>query len=229
MSGVSLAPPSAADADELIEAARASRSLPHPWIDPPGTAAQFAAYLELAARDDQATYLLRHTECGGLIGYARVSQSAPSFVAGTGRLRSQEVDNETRPSDIASDRDTLRFRNAGVFRTRTEEMRGAGACCGSSGKRRAGSMVIGMATKKVTVTLDEGQLDRIRALVGSGTASSVSGFVQHAVSVALDDVAGWGAMLADALRDTGGELSSEEQRWADEMLGVTRRHKTSAA
>jgi Arc/MetJ-type ribon-helix-helix transcriptional regulator len=90
-------------------------------------------------------------------------------------------------------------------------------------------MVIGMATKKVTVTLDEGQLERIRALVGAGPAASVSGFIQHAVSVALDDVAGWGAMLADALRDTGGDLSREERSWADEVLGVKKRRKGSAA
>jgi Arc/MetJ-type ribon-helix-helix transcriptional regulator len=90
-------------------------------------------------------------------------------------------------------------------------------------------MVIGMATRKVTITLEVGQLDGIRALVDSGTAPSVSGFVQHAVSVALDDVAGWGAMLADALQDTGGELSPEERRWADETLGSKRRRKTPAA
>ena len=52
-------------------------------------------------------------------------------------------------------------------------------------------MVNGMATRKVTVTLYELQLDRIRALVEAGSAPSVSGFVQHAVNVALDDVAGW--------------------------------------
>ncbi len=86
-----------------------------------------------------------------------------------------------------------------------------------------------MATKKVTITLDESQLDRIRVLVGSGAAPSVSGFVQHAVGVALDDVAGWGAMLAGALRDTGGELSAEERRWADETLGVKGHRTTSAA
>ncbi len=68
-------------------------------------------------------------------------------------------------------------------------------------------MVNGMATKKVTVTLDQGQLDRIRALAESGTAPSVSGFVQHAVELALDDVAGWGALLAGALRDTGGAVT----------------------
>lgn len=90
-------------------------------------------------------------------------------------------------------------------------------------------MVSGMATKKITVTLDEGQVDRIRALVDSGTTSSVSGFVQHAVSVALDDVAGWGALLAEALRETGGPLSDEERTWSDEILGVKKRRKSSAA
>lgn len=81
-------------------------------------------------------------------------------------------------------------------------------------------MVIGMASKKVTVTLDEAQLLRIRGMVEAGTAPSVSGFVQHAVSVALDDVAGWGALLAEALRETGGVLTGEERAWADEMLNA---------
>ena len=80
-------------------------------------------------------------------------------------------------------------------------------------------MVNGMATKKVTVTLDEAQLDRIRALVEAGSAPSVSGFVQHSVEVALDDVAGWGALLAEALGQTGGTLSEEERAWADGILG----------
>src|SRR5215831_10019750 len=79
---------------------------------------------------------------------------------------------------------------------------------------------IGMATRKVTITLDEAQLDQIRSLVQAGTVASVSGFVQHAVAVALDDVAGWGAMLAEALRATGGELSDKERAWADEVLGT---------
>jgi len=81
-------------------------------------------------------------------------------------------------------------------------------------------MVDGMATKKVTITLDETQLGQIRSLVRAGTASSVSGFVQHAVAIALDDVAGWGAMLAEALRQTGGALSDDERAWADEVLGT---------
>jgi hypothetical protein len=39
------------------------------------------------------------------------------------------------------------------------------------------------------------------------------------VAVALDDVAGWGAMLAEALRQTGGPLSDDERAWADDVLG----------
>ncbi|HEV2370504.1 MAG TPA: hypothetical protein VGR90_11565 [Acidimicrobiales bacterium] len=86
-----------------------------------------------------------------------------------------------------------------------------------------------MASKKVTVTLDEVELDRIRALVDTGSAQTVSGFVQHAVKVALDDVAGWGAILAASLRDTGGELTREERSWADQVLGVKKGRKTPAA
>ncbi len=37
---------------------------------------------------------------------------------------------------------------------------------------RVRGMVVGMATRKVTVTLDEGQLERIRALVNQGASSS---------------------------------------------------------
>ena len=82
-------------------------------------------------------------------------------------------------------------------------------------------MVFGMASKKVTITIPEEQLEHVRAVVAGGKASSVSAFVQHAVSVALDDVAGWGAMLADALMSTGGPLTNEERAWADEAMGAS--------
>ena len=86
-------------------------------------------------------------------------------------------------------------------------------------------MVIGMATRKVTITLEEEQLASIRSLVSSGAATSVSGFVQDAVGTMLDDVAGWGALLAEALRATGGPLTDEERAWADEILaGSATRH-----
>jgi len=79
-------------------------------------------------------------------------------------------------------------------------------------------MVIGMATTKITITLLDDQLDEIRALVDANQTSSVSAFVQHAVRVALSDVAGWKAMLDEALQQTGGPLTNEERAWADSLL-----------
>jgi Arc/MetJ-type ribon-helix-helix transcriptional regulator len=90
-------------------------------------------------------------------------------------------------------------------------------------------MVTGMATKKITITLDEVQVQQIRDLVATGRAASVSGFVQHAVGVAIDDVAGWGAMLAQALEDSGGPMSADEKAWADAALGVPKTRRRSAA
>lgn len=79
-------------------------------------------------------------------------------------------------------------------------------------------MAISMATTKVTITLDDEQLAAVRELVQSGKADSVSGFVKHAVSVSLADVAGWGAMLGLALEHTGGPLTPDERAWADSVL-----------
>jgi Arc/MetJ-type ribon-helix-helix transcriptional regulator len=86
-------------------------------------------------------------------------------------------------------------------------------------------MAIGMAHQKITVTIGEEEVARIRQLVADGRAASVSGFVQHAVGVALDDVAGWGAMLATALAETGGPMSNDERAWADAALGVPSRQQ----
>lgn len=89
-------------------------------------------------------------------------------------------------------------------------------------------MVNGMAnarkvgTQKVTVTLSVATVDQVRRLVAAGQAASVSGFVQHAVGVALDDVAGWGSALSEALAGTGGELSAQERAWADSVLDNVR-------
>jgi Arc/MetJ-type ribon-helix-helix transcriptional regulator len=79
-------------------------------------------------------------------------------------------------------------------------------------------MVSGMATTKITVTLQDDQVRAIRDLVAAGKASTVSGFVQHAVGVALFDAAGWQEMMNDALRQTGGPLTKKERAWADELL-----------
>ncbi|MGL5824351.1 MAG: hypothetical protein ACRCYU_05870 [Nocardioides sp.] len=75
-------------------------------------------------------------------------------------------------------------------------------------------------TQKVTVTLPTETVETIRGLVASGKAGSVSGFVQHAVQVSLDDVAGWGDMLAQALQETGGDLTPAERAWASDVLGL---------
>jgi Arc/MetJ-type ribon-helix-helix transcriptional regulator len=79
-------------------------------------------------------------------------------------------------------------------------------------------MVVGMATVKVTVTLQQDQLEEIRALVAAGEVANVSGFVQHAVSLALHDAAGWRELLKDALEQTGGPLTKKERSWADALL-----------
>jgi Arc/MetJ-type ribon-helix-helix transcriptional regulator len=86
-----------------------------------------------------------------------------------------------------------------------------------------------MATTKVTITLEEEQLEAVRKLVAAGKAATVSAFVKHSVGVALQDVAGWGAMLAEALEQTGGPLTKKERRWADEVLSVGGKRRGRAA
>jgi Arc/MetJ-type ribon-helix-helix transcriptional regulator len=87
-------------------------------------------------------------------------------------------------------------------------------------------MVDGMASKKITVTLAAEQIAKVKQLVEAGQAASVSGFVQHAVAVSLQDVAGWGAMLAKALKESGGPLTSRERAWADDVMGPRRARST---
>ena len=79
-------------------------------------------------------------------------------------------------------------------------------------------MEIGMATRKVTVTLDEGDVARIKGLVRDGSAASVSAFVQRAVASSLDADAIWAQTLSDLLDETGGPVTPEEQAWASEIL-----------
>jgi hypothetical protein len=66
--------------------------------------------------------------------------------------------------------------------------------------------------------LEAEQLDEIRKLVSAGASASVSGFVKHAVGIALHDAAGWKEMLEGALRLTGGPLTKKERVWADAIL-----------
>jgi len=84
-----------------------------------------------------------------------------------------------------------------------------------------------MATTKITITLENHQLEEIRALIAAGAAGSVSGFVKHAVGVALFDAAGWREMLEEALRQSGGPLTKKERTWADALLSPQGRKRVS--
>jgi Arc/MetJ-type ribon-helix-helix transcriptional regulator len=75
-----------------------------------------------------------------------------------------------------------------------------------------------MATRKITITLGEDQLQEIRASASPGRAANISGFVQHAVALTLLDAAEWKEMLEEALQQTGGPLTPKERAWADFIL-----------
>jgi Arc/MetJ-type ribon-helix-helix transcriptional regulator len=83
----------------------------------------------------------------------------------------------------------------------------------------------GMATTKLTITLDDDQFGEVKRLVAAGRASSVSGFVRRAVETALHDAAGWDEMLNEALLASGGPMTDAEREWADGVLG----HKKAGA
>jgi [ribosomal protein S5]-alanine N-acetyltransferase len=70
---IDIAPPSPADADEFIAAALASAALHRPWLTAPDTPERFTAFLTRAAREEQASYLIRHRACGGLVGYVNIN------------------------------------------------------------------------------------------------------------------------------------------------------------
>jgi ribosomal-protein-alanine N-acetyltransferase len=70
---ITLSRPSPKDAAAFVAAVQASRSLHRPWIDAPDTPQRYEAYLAHVARDDHAAFLMRHTTCNELAGYATIS------------------------------------------------------------------------------------------------------------------------------------------------------------
>lgn len=88
-------------------------------------------------------------------------------------------------------------------------------------------MVFGMATSKITITLQDDQIEDVRKLVNAGAAPNISAFVQHAVRIALHDAEGWRELLGDALEQTGGPLTKKERALADAILGRPMRKRGS--
>ena len=78
-------------------------------------------------------------------------------------------------------------------------------------------MHIGMATKKITVTLDEDAVAQIKQLVERGDSPSVSAFVQRAVQSQFDADAIWDATLDQLLEETGGPITDEERAEIDRL------------
>jgi Arc/MetJ-type ribon-helix-helix transcriptional regulator len=88
-------------------------------------------------------------------------------------------------------------------------------------------MVFGVATTKITITLEDDQVKEIRQLAAAGQAANISEFVKHAVAVGLSDAAGWREMLKDALQQTGGPLKKKERAWADAILTPRQQRRAS--
>ncbi len=80
-------------------------------------------------------------------------------------------------------------------------------------------MVNSMATRKITITVEENDLARIREMVQAGTVKSVSGFVQRAVTRSLDADRLLDEYLAAVVAE-GGPLTESETAWLDELFPI---------
>jgi hypothetical protein len=87
-----------------------------------------------------------------------------------------------------------------------------------------------MTAAKIAISVPWDLLARVRAAVKRGEAASVSAYVSKALEEKLgeDDIF---KMFDEMLEETGGPLTPEEIRWADEKLGLVkpkRRRKSRA-
>jgi len=60
--------PSTADRDEFLALVQSSRSLHHPWVDPPSTPEQFEAYLQSRQAPGDDGFLLCEHQSGRIVG-----------------------------------------------------------------------------------------------------------------------------------------------------------------
>ena len=71
---------------------------------------------------------------------------------------------------------------------------------------------------KITITIDQELLARVRLAVEAGHAKSVSAWIAHAVAVQLADEDDFEAMLAESLAASGGPLTEAELAAAARLL-----------
>jgi ribosomal-protein-alanine N-acetyltransferase len=92
--GVFIEAPTEDHQDEFVAAVRASASLHRPWIAPAARPETYRLWLARTRADDQMSYLLRHEECGALVGYASVNnivrRALQSGYLGYGAFRGHE-------------------------------------------------------------------------------------------------------------------------------------------
>ena len=73
---------------------------------------------------------------------------------------------------------------------------------------------------RVTITLDPELLSGVKAAVDQGRASSVSAYIEHAVSGQLDAESGFDATIAEMLAGSGGPPTDEELAEAQRLLST---------
>ena len=71
---VEVRPPRPSDEGAFLAAVAASRGLHHPWVAPPSTPDEFAAYLRRLRRRNQFGFLVGTLEDGGMVGVINVSE-----------------------------------------------------------------------------------------------------------------------------------------------------------
>jgi hypothetical protein len=83
-------------------------------------------------------------------------------------------------------------------------------------------MIAGMTSAKVAISLPKAVLARARAAVRRGDAPSLSAYVCKALEEMTgdDDVI---RMLDEMLEKTGGPPTPEEIRWADGVIGISKK------
>jgi ribosomal-protein-alanine N-acetyltransferase len=71
---VSIRPGSLADEDEFLAAVQRSRSLHHPWVQPPATADAYRDYLSKREESRNAAFFIWHDDPHGLAGVVNLNE-----------------------------------------------------------------------------------------------------------------------------------------------------------